>query len=90
MTRLRRWKYWVIGTVALLLLATLFVISLNLGLRAFGLRSYTIPSASMMPTLQPGDHFLVDTRAYSDSGPQRGDVVTFVHPDLGGSLFVNA
>jgi signal peptidase I len=72
----------------LFVLLILFVVSLNLGSRAVGLRAYTIPSAAMIPTLRPGDHFLVDTLAYTNSSPQRGDVVTFVHPAPGASLFV--
>ncbi|HEY2830499.1 MAG TPA: signal peptidase I [Thermoanaerobaculia bacterium] len=37
---------------------------------------YTIPSASMMPTLTPGDHILVTPYA-ANAQPQRGDVIVF-------------
>ena len=41
-------------------------------------RIYSVPSASMSPTLRPGDHIVV-TRYLSDR-PGRGDVVVFHHP----------
>lgn len=48
--------------------------------RAF-VHLYTIPSASMMPTLAPGDHILV-TPYKAGAVPQRGDVIVFRHGDL--------
>lgn len=39
---------------------------------------YSVPSPSMAPTLQPGDHIVV-TRYISDR-PGRGDVIVFHHP----------
>jgi signal peptidase I len=52
---------------------------------------YHVPSGSMEPTLQVGDHLAVDKRAYglriplthvwlSETEPQRGDVVVFDSP----------
>ena len=43
--------------------------------RAF-VHLYTIPSASMMPTLAAGDHILVTPYA-AGAQPQRGDVIVF-------------
>ncbi len=43
--------------------------------------AYSIPAASMMPTLAAGDRLLVDKRAYMHSAPQREDVVVFDHPE---------
>ena len=48
--------------------------------RAF-VHLYTIPSASMMPTLAPGDHILVTPYA-AGAQPQRGDVIVFRHGEL--------
>lgn len=48
--------------------------------RAF-VHLYTIPSASMMPTLAPGDHILV-TPYSAGAEPQRGDVVVFRHGEM--------
>lgn len=50
---------------------------LALAVRAVA-RIYSVPSASMSPTLQPGDHIVV-TRYISDQ-PGRGDIVVFRHP----------
>jgi signal peptidase I len=40
------------------------------------MRLYVIPSASMMPTLVPGDHIVVTPYRFS-SRPKRGDVIVF-------------
>ncbi len=46
------------------------------------LKSYKIPASSMEPTLQIGDHILVNKLAYSKGvKPKRGDVVVFVFPE---------
>lgn len=49
-------------------------------------QTYSIPSGSMSPTLQAGDHILVTPygRFFQAHSPQRGDVVVFrspFHPD---------
>ena len=41
---------------------------------------YQIPSASMMPTLRPGETLLADTLHYRSHAPQRGDVAVFTLP----------
>lgn len=46
----------------------------------FVIRTYYIPSVSMMPTLQVGDVLLVDRLAYRLHPPQDGDVAVFVPP----------
>lgn len=43
-------------------------------------RRYRIDGASMRPTLEPGDHVLVDPRAYRRRPPRIGDVVLARHP----------
>jgi signal peptidase I len=52
-------------------------IALALIVRAF-VHIYTIPSASMIPTLQAGDHIVVTP--YWRDPPKRGDVVVFRSP----------
>jgi signal peptidase I len=47
---------------------------------------YVIPSASMRPSLQSGDHILVTP--YRFSTPRRGDVVVFRAPADDGTLMV--
>jgi signal peptidase I len=64
---------------------------LALAVRALALESYRIPSGSMAPTLQAGDHVLVSKLAYGvrlplaglrllGRAPRRGDVVVFESP----------
>jgi signal peptidase I len=74
-------------------LARLLVQPLIIGLfaalvaRATLLQAYSIPSASMAPTLQPGDHILV-TPPLLGGAIERGDVVVFRNPDAGPGFFV--
>jgi signal peptidase I len=71
--RLSRWWLLVVVPAAFLLAATTYS-----GLiRAAGFRTFTIPSTSMEPTLHPGDKFVVDTHAYRQHDPERGDIVAF-------------
>jgi signal peptidase I len=46
----------------------------------FVIRTYYIPSVSMVPTLQVGDVLLVDEIAYRLHAPQPGDVAVFAPP----------
>src|SRR5918992_228153 len=66
---------------------------LALFIRTFIVQAFKIPSGSMIPTLQIGDHILVNKLAYGVRvplvgtylvdfrKPQRGDVVVFVYPE---------
>lgn len=61
-------------------------------LRAFVVEAFKIPSGSMIPTLQVGDHIFVNKFVYGirmpmtysyirhNSAPRRGDVIVFVYP----------
>ncbi len=61
-------------------------------LRALVVEAFKIPSGSMLPTLQIGDHIfvnkfiygpklpLLDTRVFEHMPPHRGDVIVFSHP----------
>jgi signal peptidase I len=67
-------------------------------LRASVVEAFKIPSESMKPTLQKGDHILVSKFSYgfrlpfmrevlfSYAKPKRGDVVVFTRPDEPGTL----
>ena len=54
-------------------LAALFLVT-------FVIRTFYIPSVSMVPALQVGDVLLVDEIAYRLHAPQRGDVAIFTPP----------
>lgn len=45
--------------------------------RLFGTDFYRLPSASMAPTLVPGDFIIVSNTEYHEKNPQRHDVIVF-------------
>lgn len=73
--------------------ALLVALLLAIFIRSFIVQAFKIPSGSMLPTLQIGDHILVNKFLYGLrlpypfekmvvqwGQPQRGDVVVFVYP----------
>lgn len=78
------WEYTEAIVTALLL--ALFI-------RAFVVQAFKIPTGSMVATLVPGDHLLVnkfiygthipftDTRIFEIRKPRRGDIVVFKYPE---------
>jgi signal peptidase I len=63
------WSLVVIGAIAL-----------TLTVQAFAIKSFYIPSESMVPTLQKGDRVLVNRISYKLHDVNRGDVVVFERP----------
>jgi len=55
-------------------------LGLALGIQAFLVKPFRIPSESMVPTLQIGQRVLVDRVSYRFSDPDRGDIVVFKPP----------
>jgi len=67
-------------------------IVIALAVRSSVVQAFWVPSGSMLPTIQIGDHIFVNKLAYTirlplvgtpltaPSAPQRGDIVVFVHP----------
>jgi signal peptidase I len=64
---------------------------LALFIRTYVVQAFKIPSGSMLPTLQVGDHILVNKFIYGTelpmlgrvlpiTSPQRGDVIVFIYP----------
>ncbi len=74
--RLSRRRRWIIEWTAVLVVALLLAI----GLRTFVVQTYSIPSGSMIPTLQVGDRILVDKLSYHLHPVHRGDVIVFATP----------
>jgi signal peptidase I len=68
-------------------------IAVAMALRAFVVEAFKIPSGSMIPTLQVGDHIFVNkftygpaipfthSRLWSHMPPERGDVIVFAFPE---------
>ena len=73
--------------------ALVMAVLLALFIRTFVVQAFKIPSGSMLPTLQIGDHLLVNKFIYGlriplvgkrileFRAPERGDVVVFIYPE---------
>jgi len=73
--------------------AIILAVVIALFIRTFVIQAYKIPSGSMKPTLQIGDHILVSKFNYGIKlpflrttlipvgAPQRGDIVVFIYPE---------
>ena len=69
----------IIGVALLVVvLVALWTATLN-----FVVRSYEIPSESMAPTANPGEHIVVNKLTYRFTSPQPGDVIVFEAPAAG-------
>jgi signal peptidase I len=55
-------------------------LGLALGIQAFLVKPFRIPSESMVPTLQVGQRVLVDRVSFRFGDPDRGDIVVFKPP----------
>jgi signal peptidase I len=56
--------------------------------QAFVIQAFTVSSASMLPTLLPGDSVLVNRLVYHLHPPRRGDIIVFHFPQADGREFV--
>ena len=64
-------------------------LGLALGIQAFLVKPYRIPSESMVPTLEIGQRVLVNRIGARFSDPEIGDVVVF-HPPTGAERTTSA
>ncbi len=72
-----------VGAVLELVVIVAMAIGLALGIQAFLVKPYQIPSGSMLPTLEPGQRVLVNRLSEKlGSSPEIGDVLVF-HPPRG-------
>lgn len=88
--RLGRWRKSEVREYAESIIVAILV---AMGLRAFVVEAFKIPSGSMIPTLQVGDHIFVNKftygpaipwtrmRLWSRMPPERGDVIVFAYPE---------
>jgi signal peptidase I len=89
-TRLRPWRK---SEVREYLESILIAVIVALGLRALVIEAFKIPSGSMIPTLQVGDHIFVNkfiygpaipfthSRLWTHMPPDRGDVIVHAFPE---------
>jgi len=68
--------------------AFIIAIVLALVIRTVVVQAFKIPSGSMLPTLQIGDHILVNKFIYWFTDPQRGDIIVFKFPQDEGRDFI--
>ena len=71
-----------LGSVIELVVIVVVALGLALGIQAFLVKPYRIPSESMVPTLQVGQRVLVNRIGARFTDPKVGDVVVF-HPPAG-------
>ena len=64
-------------------------VAITIVVRTFAFEAYYIPSASMFPTLKPGDRVLVDKLSYDLHGVHRGDIVVFSRPPTETNVQIN-
>lgn len=80
--------------------AILIALAIALVIRTFVVQAFKIPSGSMIPTLEIGDHILVNRFIYGFripysrvrllpfTMPERGDVIVFVYPEDNSKDFI--
>lgn len=56
-------------------------VAINSYVRAIPYKAYKVPAGSMIPSLQIGDHFIIDTAYYRNHSLARGDIVVVLYPD---------
>jgi signal peptidase I len=71
-----RGRRWLIEWLVVLAIALVVAI----GIRAYVVQTFFIPSGSMEPTLNIGDRIVVDKLSYRFHGVGRGDIVVFKRP----------
>jgi signal peptidase I len=68
-----------VGTLIELAVIVVTALALALGIQAFLVKPYRIPSGSMLPTVRVNQRVLVDRLAMDFSSPHIGDIIVF-HP----------
>jgi signal peptidase I len=68
------------GSLIELVTIVAVALGLALGIQAFVVKPFRIPSESMVPTLEVGQRVLVDRVSYRFGDPDRGDIVVFKPP----------
>jgi signal peptidase I len=68
------------GSLVELVTIVVVALALALGIQAFLVKPFRIPSESMVPTLDIGQRVLVDRVSFRFTNPDRGDIVVFKPP----------
>lgn len=78
-----RWLLYIITSTVILVVGAF--VALKVSQHTIGGGHYSIPTASMMPTLRPGDQIAA---LPARDAPERGDVVLFEKPDQPGIAYI--
>ncbi len=70
-----------IASLVVVAVVAVMAVALLVGGSSDGTITVTVVSASMLPTLRPGDVVPVDTSVYESTLPSRGDIVAFRLPE---------
>jgi len=73
-------KPYIYILVILISMLSFFTINLLINNELVGIKTFSIPSGAMQPTLAVGDYICVDLKHYRATKPQRGDVAVFIYP----------
>lgn len=74
----------IFGDVALIVVALVIGLFLN----RYVVANAQVPSGSMETTVMAGDRIFVNRLSYLFEEPERGDIVTFIYPDDGKTLYL--
>jgi signal peptidase I len=70
-----KWYYYLL--IVLLSIGIDYITSDIIKKDLLGIKEYTIPSGSMIPTLLIGDHLIIDLKHYKRVPPKKGDIIVF-------------
>ncbi len=84
---LHRYNRWYVY-LGIILILGLLVNRIGANLALSSMRAYRIPTQSMSPTLELGDHVIADMKAYQTKEPQRGDLIIFKYPVIESAPYV--
>ena len=76
---LKPYNKWYIYLIVILVISGISM-SMDMVFRDNIIKAYKIPSGSMQPTLEPGDHVLSNQLYYRYHNPTHGDVIIFKNP----------
>ena len=72
----------------LIVVGLIYPVGIISGLRQFVFEAFVVPTASMCPTILPGDRVLVNKLIWNHSLPRRGELVVFRNPGSGANVFI--
>lgn len=80
-TELKSYNRW---PIYILLTLVFWVLNSTVGnaiqQNIYSLKAYKIPAGSMIPSVDIGDHLMVDLKAYQTKKPTTGDIIIFQYP----------